>query len=378
VGYLSADFCQHATSVLMAELLERRDATRFEVFLYSHSPQDGSVLQQRVRAAADHYLDVTRIADEGVARRMREDGIDIAVDLKGHTRDSRFELLAWRPAPVQVAFLGYPATTGAGFIDYLVGDPVVTPLSHADQYSEHIAQLPGSYQPNDRQRPLPSAPTRAALGLPDEAVVLCCFNQTYKISPRMLELWAQILREAPRTVLWMLAWNEHARERLSFELAQRGVPGRRVFFAPKLSMEDHLARLRAADLFLDTWPCNAHTTASEALWAGVPVLTVPGATFASRVAASLVHACELPGLACADEAAYVHAAVALAQAPAELRAMKDQLARRRQTLPLFDSVRYASHFDDLLQRMFDRQQAGLPPQALAAPAAQAAGLAGDK
>lgn len=366
LGYLSCDFQQHATAVLMTELLERRDRTRFEVTLYSHSADDGSAIGRRVRAACDRFVDVTHDSAAAVAQRMRDDGIDIAIDLKGHTRGSRFELLAFRPAPVQVAYLGYPATTGADFIDYLIGDPVVTPLAHAGNYSEHIAQLPDSYQPNDRQRALPPAPSRAALGLPDDAVVLCCFNQTYKLSPHLLDLWASVLHQAPRAVLWMLAWNPQARSRLTAELARRGVPATRVFWAPKLSLADHIARLRAADLFLDTWPCNAHTTASEALWAGVPVLTVPGPTYASRVAASLVTACGLPQLACESEATYVDSAVALANDPEALVVLKQHLDSQRLSLPLFDTDRYVRSYEALLMRMFERQQAGLAPQALAA------------
>jgi predicted O-linked N-acetylglucosamine transferase (SPINDLY family) len=368
VGYLSADFCQHATSVLMAELLERRDAERFEVFLYSHSPDDGSPIQRRVQAACDHWVDVTNLGNADVAQRMRADAIDIAIDLKGHTRDSRFELLAHRPAPVQAAFLGYPATTGAEFIDYMVGDPVVLPLAHAPQYSEKLAQLPASYQPNDRQRALPAMPARADVGLPGDKVVLCCFNQTYKITPEMLGLWARILHAAPNTVLWMLAWNAHAEANLVKELGALGIGPERVFFAPKLNLAKHLARLRCADLFLDTWPCNAHTTASEALWCGVPVLTVPGPTFASRVAASLVNACGLPDLACADEQAYVQMAVALAGEPELLQGLKAHLDEHRMELPLFDSDRYARDFEALLVRMFERQQVGLPPEHLPAQA----------
>lgn len=375
IGYLSSDFHQHATAVLMTELLEHRDRERFEVTLYSHSPNDGSFVERRVRAACEHFVDVTHETAEAVARRMRADGIDIAIDLKGHTRGSRFELLAFRPAPVQVAYLGYPATTGASFIDYLIGDPVVTPLAHAAQYSEHIAQLPNSYQPNDRQRPLPPAPSRAALGLPADAVVLCCFNQTYKLSPQMLDLWARVLHAAPAAVLWMLAWNPQAQARLTEALAERGIAANRVFWAPKQSLGDHIARLRSADLFLDTWPCNAHTTASESLWAGVPVLTVPGPTYASRVAASLVTACGLPQLACADAEAYVQQATQLASSPAELTALKAHLESQRTHLPLFDTDRYARDYEALLMRMFQRQQAGLAPAALLAEPAPSADAA---
>ena len=366
IGYLSSDFHQHATAVLMTELLERRDRHNFEVWLYSHSVDDGHAITTRVRAACDHFVDVNHCHAGEIALRMREDDIDIAVDLKGHTRGSRFELLAYRPARVQVAYLGYPATTGADFIDYIIGDPVVTPLAHAENYTEHIAQLPDSYQPNDRQRALPPAPSRASLGLPDDKVVLCCFNQTYKLSPHMLDLWAKILHQAPNTVLWMLAWNPQARARLDAELAQRGISKERVFWAPKQNLAEHIARLRAADLFLDTWPCNAHTTASEALWAGVPVLTVPGATYASRVAASLVTACGQAELACESEADYVHTAVALAQDLPRLRALQQHLDAQRLHLPLFDTNRYVRHYEALLSRMFERQQAGLAPGALKA------------
>src|ERR1700761_8118918 len=366
VGYLSSDFYHHATAVLMTELLERRDSSRFETFLYSHSRDDDSATARRVRAACEHYVDVRGIGNCAVANRIRDDGIDILIDLKGHTRDSRMDLMSYRPAPVQAAYLGYPATTGAPFIDYMIGDRVTMPLSHAAHYTEQIAQLEGCYQPNDAARPLPPCPPRADLGLPEDAVVLCCFNQTYKLSPNMLDLWARILAGAPRTVLWMLAWNPHARENLLRELAARGVAPERVFFAAKLDLAGHLARLRTADLFLDTWPCNAHTTASEALWAGVPGLTVPGETFASRVAASLVAACGLADLACQSEADYVEFATALANEPDTLRGIKAHLDVNRRSLPLFDAERLARDMDALLTRMHERHLAGLAPQALAA------------
>ncbi len=366
VGYLSADFYHHATAVLMAELLERRDTTRFETFLYSHSRDDDSEIGRRVRAAAEHFVDVRGIGNCAVAKRMREDGIDILIDLKGHTRDSRVDLMAYRPAPMQATYLGYPATTGASFIDYFIGDRVTTPLAHAAHFTEHIAQLDGCYQPNDAARPLPPCPPRAALGLPDDAVVLCCFNQTYKLSPHMLDCWAKILASAPRAVLWMLEWNPHAKANLLRELAARGVAPERVHFAAKLDLASHIARLRAADLFLDTWPCNAHTTASEALWAGVPVLTVPGPTFASRVAASLVAACGLGELACPDDEHYVELATALANEPETLQGIKAHLEVNRRTRPLYDAERLARDMDALLTRMHERQLAGLPPQALPA------------
>ncbi|OYT88082.1 MAG: hypothetical protein CFE46_06535 [Burkholderiales bacterium PBB6] len=366
VAYLSGDFHHHATAVLMTQMLEQRDTSRFEVHLFSHNGDDSSATGTRVRAACEQFHDVTHLTSEAIARRMRELDIDIAVDLKGHTRNSRFDLLAFRPAPVQVAFLGYPATSGADFLDYIVGDPVVTPIEHAGHYTECIAQMPHSYQPNDRHRALPPAPSRASLGLPEDAVVLCCFNQTYKISPHMLDLWARVMAGAPTAVLWLLAWNPTAKANLNRELVARGVPPERIFWAGTKQMNDHIARLRQADLFLDTWPCNAHTTASEALWAGVPVLTVPGATYASRVAASLVTACGLPDLAAGDEDSYVALATALANEPETLSGLSEYLEQHRLELPLFDSARYTRDFEAMLVRMFEREQAGEAPTALLA------------
>jgi len=366
LGYLSSDFYQHATAVLMAELLERHDRQRFEVYLYSHSRDDGSALRRRLELGCDRFCDVSQMSSEQVAKQVRDDAVDILVDLKGHTRGSRFEVLAWRPAPLQIAYLGYPGSTGATFVDYVVGDPVVTPLEHASHFSECIAQMPWSYQPNDRRRALPAAASRRSVGLPEDAVVLCCFNQAYKISPRMLDLWCEILRRRPETVLWLLKWNDSAERNLIAEFARRGIAQDRLVFAPKLNLGEHLSRLRCADIFLDTWPCNAHTTASEALWAGVPVLTVPGATFASRVAASLLRACRMPELACTDERDYVERAVSLCADRERLGQLQRALDEQRLTLPLFDTDRYARDFEALLLRMADRAAAGLPPAHLPA------------
>jgi predicted O-linked N-acetylglucosamine transferase (SPINDLY family) len=366
VGYLSADFCHHATVTLILEMLERRDTERFEVFLYSHSPHDNTDVSHRIRGACEHFVDVNEMRHQDIAQRMRDDGIDIAIDLKGYTRDTRMEVFAFRPAPVQAAWLGYPASTGADFIDYIIGDRIVTPIEHAADFSERIAQLPVCYQPNDRGRALPPSPSRTELGLPEGAVVLCCFNQSYKLSPAMLDHWACILAQAPRAVLWLLIWNPHAQQNLLREFERRGIGAERIFFAPKIGLADHIARLRAADLFLDTWPCNAHTTASEALWAGVPVLTVPGPTFASRVGASLVTACGLPDLVCQDAEHYAGLAAALANDPATLAGIRAHLEAHRMDLPLFDSERQARDFEALLLRMHERHLAGLPPDHLLA------------
>lgn len=368
IGYLSADLYNHATTHLVTELLELHDTQRFEVFLYCHSVTDGSAWQARVRAASEHFVDVNHLSDLEAAQRMREDGIDIAIDLKGHTKDTRIRILAHRPAPLQLTYLGFPGTSGATFIDYVLGDPVVTPLAHAAHYSECIAQMPHSYQPNDSRRALAAAPSRASLGLPEGAVVLCSFNQVFKITAEMADLWARILRDAPAAVLWQVIWNEQAAANLVRELQARGVAPERLYFSQRVDVNDNVARLQCADLMLDTWPCNAHTTASDALWAGVPVLTVPGETFASRVAASLVSACGLPQMVCADAHAYVERAVALANDLPSLRALQRHLVDQRRQLPLFDSRRYTRDFEALLLRMWERHEAGLAPQALPAAA----------
>lgn len=370
VGYLSNDFYQHATSHLMAGLLEAHDRRQIEVHLYCHSQEDHSPLQTRIRQATDAFHDVRELSVLATAQAMRRDDIDIAIDLKGYTEGHRMHALAYRPAPIQVSFLGYPGTTGVDFLDYVIGDPTVTPLAHAADFSEHIAQLPHSYQPNDERRALPVAPSRSDYGLPEDRVVLCSFNQTYKVSPEMADLWAEILRQAPQAVLWQLIWDERAAGNLARELQARGVDPERLYFSPRVASAENLARLGCADLMLDTWPYNAHTTSADALWMGVPVLTVPGATFASRVASSLVQACGLPELSCPDAATYVERAVTLVNHPAELQRLQHHLREQRHSLPLFDTVRYARDFDRLLLRMWARHEQGLPPAALPAQASE--------
>lgn len=366
LGYLSGDFHQHATAILMAEMLEAHDRDRVEVTLYSHGPDDGTAMRARMVAACEHFVEVRHLSDDEAAQRIRDDAIDILVDLKGYTLDHRLQILARRPAPVQVSFLGYPGTTGAPFIDYVVGDPIVTPLTHAPHWSEKIAQMPVCYQPNDRQRALPPAPSRASLGLPEQALVLCGFNQPYKISPEVFDVWCALLHELPDAVLWLLQWNDVSVGHLQAEAAARGIEPQRLVFAPKVAPADHIARLQQADLFIDTWPCNAHTTASDALWAGVPVVTRTGEVFASRVAASLVHAVGLGELACASTPEYEARILALAADPAARAALRARLVAARDDSPLFDSARFTRDFEALMARVHARHEDGLPPDHLAA------------
>ncbi len=298
IGYLSADFHSHATSFLAAGLFEQHDRSRFEVIAYSTGPDDRSPMRQRVMRAFDRFVDVRDRNPIDVAQAIRNDAIDILVDLKGHTQDSTPIVLARRAAPIQVHYLGYPGTLEGGIADYLIGDAIVTPPEHEADYAEAIARLPDTYQVNDRERPIAQAPSRADVGLPEDAIVFVSFNQTYKINPDVFDAWMAILRAVPASVLWLLTKidDDPAIANLRREAQARGVDGARLVFARHRPNPQYLALYRHATLFLDTWPYNAHTTASDALWAGCPVLTILGTTFAGRVAASLLHAVGLPEL----------------------------------------------------------------------------------
>lgn len=369
IGYVSADFHSHATSLLFVEALEARDRERFEVTLYSHGGDDGSDTQHRVRRACEHFVDMTRMSAAEMARRIAADGIDILVDLKGQTHENRLGVFAYRPAPVQASFLGFPGTTGADYIDYFIGDPVVTPLAHAPHYSERIAQLPGCYQPNDSRRQRPAPHERVQWGLPREGVLFGNFNQSFKLVPETFDSWARILHAVPGSSLWLLADNQQAIRNLEREAAARGLEPGRIRFAPRVGVEHHLARLPAVDFMLDNWPCGAHTTASDALWMGVPVVTLMGENFASRVAASLLHAVGLGELACTGIAQYEATAIALANDPARLAAMRRHLDEGRAGFALFDGRRFARDLEALYERMAGRARQGLAPAALAAAAA---------
>ncbi|MEO8525387.1 MAG: hypothetical protein ABI460_11760 [Caldimonas sp.] len=368
IGYLSADFHQHATSQLMAQMLECHDRGAFEVTLFSAGPRDESPMRQRLRAGSEHFEDLIGLGFQAMAARIRELGIDILVDLKGATYDTLLPVLAQRPAPLQVTWLGFPGSTGAPYIDYLIGDRVVTPLADAAHFSEKIAQLPNCYQPNDARRALPRVSTRADFGLPEEALVLCAFHQSYKISPAVFDQWCTLLRELPDAVLWLLQWNTNVQAALTAAALQRGIAAGRLVFAPLLPLEGHLARLASADIYLDAWPCNAHTTAGEALWVGVPVVTIEGPTFAQRVASSLLRTAGLPELVCADVDAYRRCVEALAADPARRAELRDRLVAERHRTPLFDGERFARDIEQLYLRMWARALAGKPPEALAAQA----------
>jgi len=366
LGLLSYDFHEHPVSQLLVEMLETIDRSLFEVVLYASGRDDDSALRQRLLRAADQFIDVRGSSDAQAAQRMRDDGVDLLIDLAGHTRGHRQGILARRPAPVQVAFLGFPGSSGADFIDYLVGDPLVTPLELAPHYSEMIAQLPLCLQPNGRWRPLPQPMTRAQAGLPDDAFVLCAFNHTYKILPEAFDVWCAVMREVPSAVLWLKQTNGQLHANVRREAAARGVVAERIVFAKAVSYAEHFSRLALADVFVDTWPYNAHTTCADALWAGLPVVTVYGNTYASRVAASVLNAAGLGELAFETAHDYHCAILALAQDPALLAGYREHLTEQRLVLPLFDTPRYTREFEALLLRMVKRWRDGLAPAHLPA------------
>ncbi len=371
IGYLSADFHQHATSQLMAQMLECHDRSAFEVTLFSNGPDDRSAMRQRMVASSEHFDELRGLSFEAMAQRIRELEIDILVDLKGATHDTLLPVLAQRPAPLQVTWLGFPGTTGAPCIDYLIGDPVLTPLADTAHFGEKIAQLPHCYQPNDAGRALPQPSTRADWNVPEGALLLCGFHQSYKISAAVFDQWCALLHALPGAVLWLLRWNANVQAAVTAAAQARGIGAERLAFAPLVPLQEHLSRLACADVFLDAWPCNAHTTAGEALWCGVPLVTLQGATFAQRVASSLLHTAGLDELITADTDTYRNTVLALAADPARRERIKTHLVAQRSAGPLFDGRRFARDIEQLYRRMWARCTSGARPEHLPAAAAEA-------
>ena len=357
IGYFSADFHRHATAHLIAELIERHDRKAFEVIAFSFGPTTGDEMQQRLMAGADKFIDVSGKSDRDIAALAREMEIDIAVDLKGLTVGHRLGIFAHRAAPVQVNYLGFPGTLGATYFDYIIADNVIIPEESGQHYTEVVVALPGSYQVNDRKRKIAERRfTRTELGLPETGMVFCCFNNNFKIMPYIFDMWMRILHAVPGSVLWLIEDNADAAENLRWEAERRGIEKKRLVFADRISPEEHLARHMCADLFLDTYPYNAHTTASDALWVGVPLITCPGDTFASRVAASLLTAMGLPELAVSTFDEMEELAVALAKDPARLAALKEKVRTNRDTSPLFDTDEFAHNIESAYQQMIAAQR----------------------
>lgn len=368
VAYLSADFHDHATAYLMAELFELHDRERFEIVALSFGPDSQGPMRRRLLRSFDRFVEVRAKSDREAAALLREMEIDIAVDLKGFTTDGRPGILAQRPAPVQVNYLGFPGSMGAECVDYILADHCVIPIEHEGFYSEKVARLPDSYQPNDAQRRISeTTPARAECGLPASGFVFCCFNNNYKITPDVFDVWMRLLNEVGGSVLWLLEDNAAVARNLRSEALRRGVAAERLIFAPRLELDKHLARHKLADLFLDTLPYNAHTTASDALWAGLPVLTCMGTTFPGRVAASLLNAVGLPELVTENLADYEALALKLARSPDLLAGIRARLWRNRSDHPLFDTKRFCSHMESAYTLMWERHQRGDTPASFAVP-----------
>jgi predicted O-linked N-acetylglucosamine transferase (SPINDLY family) len=360
IGYLSSDFHDHATAYLIAELIERHDRDRFEIHGYSYGPDPGGDIRARLVSAFDRFTDLDALSHRDAAARIRADAIDILVDLKGHTHRARPKILAFRPAPVQINYLGFPGTMGAPFIDYIVADDFTVPRDRQTLYAEKLAYLPECYQPNDTRRDIAVPPGRAACGLPAQGFVFCAFNNSFKITPAFFAIWMRLLRQVPGSVLWLLESNVLVRRNLSAAAVAAGIDPERLAFAPLLPHGQHLARHRHGDLFLDTLPCNAHTTASDALWAGLPVLTCVGETFAGRVAGSIVRAAGLSELVASSPRDYEALALALARDPARLADIRSRLGAGRESLPLFDMAKRTRDLEALYARMAETWRSGQP------------------
>jgi protein O-GlcNAc transferase len=362
IAYFSSDFFSHAVAHLLVEVLEKHDRDRFEVFAFAFGATPMDAMRLRLENAVEHFIEVSNLTDLEIAQLARKHEIDIAIDLNGYSDHTRTDIFAARCAPIQVNYLGYPGTMGADFIDYIVADHTLIPVGHEDAYTEKVLRLPDCYQPNDRQRAISaSTPSRQEVGLPEDSFVFCCFNNNFKITPDLFDIWMRLLKKVAGSVLWLFEDSPAFVSNLQKEAASRGIPPQRLVFAPRMEHAQHLARQRNADLFLDTFHYNAHTTTSDALWAGLPVLTCLGQTFASRVAASLLMAVGLPELITVTAEEYEARALQLASRPEEIRALRQHLLSNQASLPLFDSTRYTRHLEQLFAAIHDRQQQGLAP-----------------
>lgn len=364
IGYFSADFYNHAVALIMAEVFETHDRSKFEVTAFSFGPDTRDETRKRLEKAFDRFVDVRGKSNPDIALLARSLGIDIAVDLGGYTGGTRTGIFAMRAAPIQINYLGYPGTMGAEYMDYLIGDLTVVPPAHQDYYTEKIVYLPDSYLTYDSTLTIADrAFTREELGLPSTGFVFCSFNNSYKITPGVFDGWMRILSRVQNSVLWLSQNNPAAADNLRKEASRRGVNAGRLVFADRIaSFSEHLARHRAADLFLDTYPYNAHATAINALGAGLPVLTCIGESFASRVAASLLKTIELPELITTTAERYEELAVQLAADPLRLAEIKRKLAQNRPTTPLFDTRSFTKHLEAAYAKVHERYQAGLPPE----------------
>ena len=359
VGYFGSDFFDHATMFLMLGLLRNHDSNKFEIYIFSYGRNEKGAYGQEVQSYCTEFFDIQSSSDEEVIELAHKVGLDIAIDLKGYTKNSRSQLFAHNLAPVQINYLGYPSTMGVDYIHYIVADKTIIPEHYQKYYSEKIIWMPDSYQPNDNQRKIsPSKFKRSDFGLPEEKIILCCHNQLYKVSPVEFDIWMNILRQNNMCVLWLLGSNENAERNILKEASKRGIDHERIIFCKPIKHADHLARLKLADVFLDTFFVNAHTTASDALWAGVPVVTKIGEQFAARVAASLVRAIGLDELVVETNQEYESLISELATNPRRLKETKEKLRENIETEALFDTEQYTKNFEKALELAYGQFRAG--------------------
>ncbi len=365
IGYFSADFHNHATAYLMAEFFELHNKDRFEISAFSYGPKLNDEMRNRLLTSFDRFIEVSELTDQLIAEQSRGLKIDIAIDLKGYTQDGRPGIFSFRAAPIQINYLGYPGTIGSQHMDYIMADPLLIPQESQAFFSEKVIYLPNSYQTNDSRRKISdTAVTRAQMNLPEDAFVFCCFNNSYKITPEIFGAWMRILKSVPNSVLWLLKDNTWATENILNEALAKGVASERIIFAGRMNSAEHLGRQRLADLFLDTAPCNAHTTASDALWSGLPLLTLRAPCFAGRVASSLLNALELPELITSSLEDYERLAIQLAIEPNLLKNIKEKLACNRLTAPLFNTQLLTTQIENAYSQVYESQQKGLSPNHL--------------
>ncbi|SEH04844.1 Uncharacterised protein [Candidatus Venteria ishoeyi] len=369
IAYLSADFRKHPLSYLMAGVFELHDREHFEIIAYSIGPDDDSDIRKRIKTGFDRFEEVQALSIEQLAAQIRADKVDILVDLTGYTSHSRSAVLALRPAPVQVQYLGYPGTLGTRHVDYVIADKTIIPEKDFEFFDEKVVWMPDTYWPFDRQLAVAEIPTRSEAGLPEQGFVWCCFNNSYKITPEIFSLWMRLLQAVPGSILWLMESNSWMVENLRSEAQNRGVDPQRLIFAPKKPLAEHLARTALADLFLDTLIYNAHTTMSDALWAGVPAITCMGKSFAARVGASLLQAAGLPELITNNLQDYENLALSLARNPDKLAAIKHQLKTNRDSCALFNTPMFVKHLETAYEMMWARAKQGLPPAHIQVPSA---------
>ena len=368
IGYFSADFHNHATMYLMAKVFELHDPEKFEIYAYSFGPDINDEMRQRLVNAISVFNNVKEMNNKDIALLARQDNLDIAVDLKGFTKNQRTGIFAYRAAPIQISYLGYPGTMGANFIDYIIADKVVIPAKHSSRYSESIIRLPYSYQVNDSERVISDRKiTKIEMGLPEKGFIFCCFNQSYKISPCEFDIWMRLLGKVESSRLWLLKSNIWAEKNLQMEAEKRGISGNRLIFAEKKPQAEHLARHRLADLFVDTFNVNAHTTASDALWVGLPVVTKLGEGFAARVAGSLLTAIGIPELITNTLIEYEELALNLAANPNRLAEIKQKIVANRLSKPLFNTELFTKYLEDGYQRAYQQYSNGEKPSAINVP-----------